>query len=157
MRDLQLPFILNEPQYAAFYRRIIELDLSDGRLLLSVLKSEPDEVVGALLGLVDGNKYAMVRLAHAGKAWSHCSPGKLMIDQTMQYLHAEGVTRFDFTTGDYTYKKGFLTEAEPLVDVALGLSLDGRLTLARTSAMSGAKDQMRRFPKAYEWVKRLIS
>jgi len=157
MRELNLPYVLNEPQYAAFYRRIIELDLSDGRLLLSVLRSEPDEIVGALLGLVDGNKYAMVRLAHAGKTWSHCSPGKLMIDQTMQHLHGAGVTRFDFTTGDYSYKKGFLTESEPLVDVALGLSLEGRLALARTTALSGAKNQMRRFPKAYEWVKWLIS
>ena len=156
MRELQLPFILNEPQYSAFYRRLIELDLSNGRLLLTVLKSEPDEVVGALLGLVDGDSYAMVRLAHAGKAWSHCSPGKLMIDQTMQHLHATGVTRFDFTTGDYSYKRGFLTESEPLVEVSLGLSLEGKLKLARLSAVSEAKDQMRRFPRAFEWLKRLV-
>ena len=157
MRALKLPFVLNEPQYAAFYRRLIELDLSDGCLMLTVLKSEPDEVVGALLGLVDGNRYAMVRLAHAGKTWSHCSPGKLMIDQTMQHLHAAGVTSFDFTTGDYRYKKGFLTESEVLIDVALGLSFDGRLALAQASALTGAKDQMRRFPKTYKWVKRLFT
>lgn|GEM_PF-526011 len=156
MRALKQPYVLNEPQYAAFYRRLIELDIRSGRLLLTVLKSEPDELVGALFGLVDGNEYAMVRLAHAGKAWSHCSPGKLMIDQTMQYLHAAGVTRFDFTTGDYSYKKGFLPESERLVDVALGLSFDGRLALAQANALTGAKDQMRRFPKAYEWVKRLF-
>jgi len=157
MRELKLPFVLNEPQYAAFYRRLIELDLANGRLLLTVLRSEPDEVVGALLGLVDDENYAMVRLAHAGKSWSHCSPGKLIIDQTMQHLHASGVTRFDFTTGDYTYKKGFLTESESLMDVSLGLSIDGRLKLARAMAVSGVKNQMRRFPRTFEWLKRLGS
>ena len=79
-----------------------------------------------------------------------------MIDQTMQHLHATGVTRFDFTTGDYSYKRGFLTESEPLVEVSLGLSLEGKLKLARLSAVSEAKDQMRRFPRAFEWLKRLV-
>ena len=155
MRELQLPFILNEPQYAAFYRRLIELDFNSGRFLLTVLKSEPDELVGALLGLVDGENYAMVRLAHAGKTWSHCSPGKIMIDKTMQHLHSTGVKRFDFTTGDYHYKKGFLTESQPLIDVSLGLSLGGRTRLAGTRTLVAAKDQMRRYPKAYEWIKRV--
>ena len=157
MRELELPYVLNEPQYAAFFRRLIELDLASGRLLLTVLKSEPDELVGALMGLVDGDKYAMVRLTHGGKAWSQCSPGKLMIDQTMQHLHAAGVSRFDFTTGDYSYKKAFLTESEPLIDLAVGLSFDGRLALAQANALTGAKDQIRRFPRTYKWLKRLFS
>jgi len=87
MQELGLPFILNDPAYAAFFRRLIELELAEGRLLLTVLTSEPAELVGALLGLLDGENYAMIRLAHAGKKWSHCSPGKLVIDRTMELVN----------------------------------------------------------------------
>ena len=153
--ELGLPFLLNEPEYAAFYRRLIELDLASGRLLLTVLKSGPDEVVGALLGLLSGSNYAMIRLAHGGKSWSHCSPGKLMIDQTMQYLHTLGVTSFDFTTGDYSYKKGFLPHSEPLVDVYLGVSFKGRISLASSQYTDAAKDRLRRFPLAFDLMKKL--
>lgn len=155
MQELGLPYLLNEPQYAAFYRRLIELDFGNGQLLLSVLKSDPDELVGALLGLVDGNKYAMVRLAHAGKAWAQCSPGKLMIDQTMAHLHARGVRKFDFTTGDYGYKRSFLVEREPLVDVTRGLSLRGNVTLAGSAVAQTLKGQLRRSPKLYAAFKRM--
>ena len=153
--ELGLPFLLNEPEYAAFYRRLIELDLASGRLLLTVLKSGPDEVVGALLGLLSGSNYSMIRLAHGGKNWSHCSPGKLIIDQTMQYLHTLGVTRFDFTTGDYSYKKGFLPHSEPLVDVYLGVSLKGRISLASSQYTHAAKDRLRRFPLLFDVIKKL--
>lgn len=158
MRELGLPFVLNEPQFAAFYRRLIELDVGNGGLMLTVLKSEPDELVGALLGLVDGEDYAMIRLAHAGKAWSHCSPGKLMIDQTMQYLHSQGVRRFDFTTGDYSYKKSFLAQSEPLTDVVHGLSVRGKASLASAGMAATVvevfKNQLRRSPKLYAAFKR---
>ena len=157
MRALELPFILNEPQFSAFYRRLIELDLVEGRLLLTVIRSEPDQLVGALLGLRDGSSYAMVRLAHAGDAWSHCSPGKLIIDKTMQHLHSQGVTRFDFTTGEYSYKKSFLTRSEPLVDVTLGLSLKGRINLAAATIASAAKEQFRNFPRIYAMAKKLVT
>ena len=153
MRELGLPFVLNEPQFSAFYRRLLELDLSNGRLILSVLRSNPDELVGALLGIKDGDRYAMVRLAHAGAQWSHCSPGKLMIDRTMADLHSKGVTQFDFTTGDYNYKKGFLTESEALVDVSIGLSLSGRATLLQENISELIKNLLRRYPKMYAAVK----
>lgn len=155
MRELGLPFVLNEPQFAAFYRRLIELDLHNGHLVLSVLQSDPDELVGALLGLKDGNRYAMVRLAHAGAAWSHCSPGKLMIDRTMAHLHAEGVTEFDFTTGDYNYKKGFLTESEALVNVTMGVSMAGRADWFRERNSELAKSHLRRYPKLFAALKGL--
>ena len=155
MRELSLPFILNEPQFAAFYRRLLELDLGNGQLMLSVLESEPDELVGALLGIKDGNRYAMVRLAHAGSSWSHCSPGKLMIDRTMAHLHGEGVTQFDFTTGDYDYKKCFLTESEGLVDVRVGLSISGSAALLVEHGPEKAKNMLRRFPKMYTAFKNL--
>lgn len=153
MRELGLPFVLNEPQFSAFYRRLLELDLKSGRLIVSVLKSDPDELVAALLGLRDGERYAMIRLAHAGERWSQCSPGKLMIDRTMAYLHSAGVTQFDFTTGDYRYKKGFLAESEQLVDVAVGLSVAGRLTLFARRMVAQAKNLLRRYPRIFAAIK----
>ena len=78
-----------------------------------------------------------------------------MIDQTMQYLHTLGVTSFDFTTGDYSYKKGFLPHSEPLVDVYLGVSFKGRISLASSQYTDAAKDRLRRFPLAFDLMKKL--
>ena len=157
MEDLGLPYVLNEPAYRRFFRRLVELDLENGQLLLSVLESEPDELVAALLGLVQGKRYAMVRLTHAGRAWSHCSPGKIMIDQTMEYLHKNGVTQFDFTTGDYSYKRAFLPVTDQLSEVALGLSLRGRVHVGTQRMVTQAKDRVREYPRLYGALKALRS
>lgn len=155
MRELDLPFVLNEPEFAAFYRRLLELDLHNGHLVLSVLQSDPDELVSALLGIRDRNRYAMIRLAHAGSRWSHCSPGKLIIDRTMACLHKQGIREFDFTTGEYSYKKAFLPESDSLVDVTFGVSITGRLSLLRQQVPEYAKDLLRRFPVLYSVIKDL--
>jgi len=155
MHQLKLPFVLNEPEFAAFYRRLFELDLPSGRLTLSVLQSDPDELVAALLGIKDDHRYAMVRLAHAGSRWSQCSPGKLIIDRTMASLHDLGVTEFDFTTGDYHYKKGFLPKRDALVDVICGVSMSGHLARLRQQGPAQVKAMLRRFPRLYSTLRGL--
>ena len=54
----------------------------------------------------------MVRISNAGEKWSNCSPGRLIIERTMAALHQEnGVREFDFSVGNYAYKRRFGADA----------------------------------------------
>ena len=66
-----------------------------------------EEVVATLLGVRNGSRYVMVRFSNAGEKWSTCSPGRLVIERTMAALHADGVREFDFSIGNYSYKRRF--------------------------------------------------
>jgi CelD/BcsL family acetyltransferase involved in cellulose biosynthesis len=117
-------YILDEPGYRDFYRRLIVDGLASGDTVLSALTAG-DEVIGALLGIRRGHHYAMIRIGNAGGEWRNCSPGRLVIERTMAALHAQDVRDFDFTIGDYPYKKGFRPEELPLYELTAALSWKG--------------------------------
>lgn len=49
----------------------------------------------------------MIRISNGGARWSKCSPGRLIIERTMAALHQDGVREFDFSIGNYAYKRRF--------------------------------------------------
>ncbi|MGO1000168.1 GNAT family N-acetyltransferase [Lysobacter sp. CA196] len=118
-------YILDEPGYRDFYRKLVDEGLASGEVVLTALIAG-DEVVAALLGLRRGGEYAMIRIGSAAGEWRSCSPGRLIIERTMAALHVQGVRRFDFTIGDYAYKKGFMPDQLDLFDLAVPLSWKGR-------------------------------
>ena len=124
MRELGVPFALDRPPYAAMYRRLVADGLAAGEVALGALTCN-GETVGALLGVSDGRAVTLVRIAHAGGAWTNCSPGRLVIERMLMALHARGVRRIDFSIGDYGYKENFNIGWEPLADLALPLSWRG--------------------------------
>ena len=124
IHDLRLPYVLDEPVNEAFYDRLLGEGLRDGSAILTALMVE-DEVVAALLGIRDGQHYAMVRLSTGGAKWKNCSPGRLLIERTMHMLHGEGYRKFDFTIGDYSYKRRMGVAAVPLRELRLPLSWRG--------------------------------
>lgn len=129
-------YILDEPGYRDFYHRLIATGLASGDTVVSALTAG-EEVVGALLGVRRGDHYAMIRIGNAGGEWRNCSPGRLVIERTMAALHAQGVRYFDFTIGDYPYKKGFQPSDLPLAEAAFALSWRG-LPHARSSHLKHA-------------------
>lgn len=122
---------LDEPDYRNFYLRLIEDGLETGGTVLSALKVG-DEIIGALLGIRTGDYYAMIRIGNAGGEWRNCSPGRLVIERTMAALHAQGVRHFDFTIGDYAYKRGFQPDRLSLHEISIPLSWRGAMHVAFT-------------------------
>ncbi len=124
MAELNADYSLDQPHIAAFYRDLVANGLAGRTIRLSALKAG-DEVVAALLGITQGNTFAMVRLSTGDVRWRNCSPGRLIIYKTMEALHAEGFRRFDYTIGDYAYKRRMGTQIVPLCNIVEGLSLKG--------------------------------
>ncbi len=142
---------MDAPVTADFYRRLLRQGVSNGYACLSVLMSG-GTMVASLLGVRDGETYLMIRLVHAPGEWAKVSPGRLLIHRTLMQLHGEGYRRFDFSIGNYSYKRRFGPTRTPLYDIVQAGSPLGTLALLR--AQAGAT--LRRYPKARETVRRLM-
>jgi CelD/BcsL family acetyltransferase involved in cellulose biosynthesis len=151
MQHLGLNFILNDETYAAFYRNLVHDNAASGYAVLSAL-TVGDEVVATLLGIRQGARYVMVRISNAGEKWANCSPGRLIIERTMAALHKDGIRQFDFSIGNYAYKRRFGVKRIPLVDFTAALSWRGRPYALRDRAARWLRGR----PGLAEQVKRAL-
>ena len=151
MQHLGLNFILNDETCAAFYRNLVGDNIGNGYAVLSAL-TVGEEVVAILLGIRSGARYVMVRISNAGEKWSNCSPGRLIIERTMAALHKDGVREFDFSIGNYAYKRRFGVTPLALVDITASLSWRGIPYALRDRAVR----ELRNYPRLAAWLKRAL-
>jgi CelD/BcsL family acetyltransferase involved in cellulose biosynthesis len=151
MQHLGLNFVLNGETCAAFYRNLVSEGIGNGYAVLSAL-TVGEEVVATLLGIRSGSRYVMVRISNAGEKWSNCSPGRLIIERTMAALHRDGVRQFDFSIGNYAYKRRLGVVPFPLVDVTTALSWRGWPYALRDRAAR----ELRRHPRLAAVVGRAL-
>jgi CelD/BcsL family acetyltransferase involved in cellulose biosynthesis len=102
-----------------------------------------DETVATLLGIRTGGRYVMIRISNAGGKWSNCSPGRLIIERTMAALHQDGVREFDFSVGNYAYKRRFGVKRLPLIDISAALSWRGWPFVLRDRAVVALRNHPR--------------
>jgi CelD/BcsL family acetyltransferase involved in cellulose biosynthesis len=151
MQHLGLNFVLNNETCAAFYRNLVRDGVGSGYAVVSAL-TVGDEVVATLLGIRSGSRYVMIRISNAGEKWSNCSPGRLIIERTMAALHKDGVREFDFSIGNYAYKRRFGVARLPLVDVTAALSWRGLPHALRDRVAR----ELRKYPQLSAYVKRAL-
>lgn len=148
--ELHLPYILDDEPARGFYDQIVRDGLRDGTAILTAL-TIGEEVVAALLGITDGTHYAMTRLATPGPQWKNFSPGRMVIERTMKMLHAEGFRAFDFTIGDYSYKRRIGVTPVPMTEMTLALSPLGWPEAGKV----WFKAALRRHPALIEHIRKL--
>jgi CelD/BcsL family acetyltransferase involved in cellulose biosynthesis len=124
MKQLGLEFVLNDDRHARFYRDIVTRGVVEGYAVVSALICD-DGVVATTLGIRLGTTYSLLRTSNAGRPWSPCSPGLLVIERTMAALHRDGVRKFDLSIGNYAYKRRFGAVQFPLTDVTVALGWRG--------------------------------
>ncbi|MEH2515015.1 CelD/BcsL family acetyltransferase involved in cellulose biosynthesis [Bradyrhizobium sp. AZCC 1610] len=151
MQSLGLNYILNDETCAAFYRNLVRDGVGNGYALVSVL-TVGDEVVATLLGIRTGSRYVMIRISNAGEKWSNCSPGRLIIERTMAALHRDGVREFDFSVGNYAYKRRFGVTRLPLIDISAALSWRGWPYALRDRVVRA----LRNYPRLDAWLRHAL-
>jgi CelD/BcsL family acetyltransferase involved in cellulose biosynthesis len=151
MQRLGRNYVLNDETCAAFYRNLVRDGVDNGYALVSAL-TVGDEVVATLLGIRTGARYVMVRISNAGDKWSNCSPGRLIIERTMAALHRDGVRAFDFSVGNYAYKRRFGVTRLPLIDISAALSWRGSPYALRDHMVRA----VRNYPRADVWLRRAL-
>ena len=75
----------------------------------------------------------------------------MVIERTMKMLHAEGFRAFDFTIGDYSYKRRIGVTPVPMVEATLALSPLGWPEVARVRT----KAALKRHPALVEHIRTL--
>src|SRR6185295_7507284 len=148
MQSLGRNYVLNDETSAAFYRNLVRDGVDNGYVLVSALTAG-DEVVATLLGIRTGSRYVMIRISNAGDKWSNCSPGRLIIERTMATLHRDGVRGFDFSVGNYAYKRRFGAKRVALAELSAALSSRGWPYSLRDRAAR----KLRNYPKLSEFIK----
>ncbi len=104
---LGLNYVLDNADCAAFYRDLVREGTRCGYAVMTALATR-DEVVATLLGIRTGSRWIMIRISNAGEKWAACSPGPA--DHRPDHrraLHKVGVREFDFSIGNYSYKRRF--------------------------------------------------
>jgi CelD/BcsL family acetyltransferase involved in cellulose biosynthesis len=143
--------MLNDETCAAFYRSLVSENLGSGYAVLTAL-TVGEEVIATLLGVRSGSSYVMVRISNAGDNWSNCSPGRLIIERTMAALHHDGVRHFDFSIGNYAYKRRFGVVPVALAEITAALSWRGWPFALRDRVAR----QLHRYPKLATRVTRAL-
>ncbi|MBR0755530.1 GNAT family N-acetyltransferase [Bradyrhizobium jicamae] len=151
MQSLGINFVLNDESCAEFYRGLVRDGIGSGYALVTALMAG-EEVVATLLGIRTGARYVMIRISNAGDKWSNCSPGRLIIERTMAALHRDGVREFDFSVGNYAYKRRFGPVRMPLLDLSAALSWRGW----RHALRDRAARELRRYPKLTARIKQAL-
>jgi CelD/BcsL family acetyltransferase involved in cellulose biosynthesis len=147
MHKLDLEFVLNDDVHGGFYRDLVRRGLSQGFVVVSELTCD-EAVVATMLGIRHGDYFAVLRISNAGARWSHCSPSKLVVERTMAALHEQGVRRFDFSVGNYAFKRRFGATQIPLTDASIALGWRGVPYVLRDHAAQG----LRRYP----WLAQMV-
>jgi CelD/BcsL family acetyltransferase involved in cellulose biosynthesis len=132
-RHLGWDYILDRPENAALYTRLAQEGIARGDAFLTALTAG-DEVVAALMGIIDNDTCAMTRLTASAGEWTNCSPGRLILERSMRHLHAEGYRTFDFTIGNYPYKRRLGAKQRALAERLEALSAKGLLAVTRHRA-----------------------
>lgn len=151
LTSLGLHYELDNEDCTAFYRDLVREGTDRGYVVIAALTAG-DEVVATLLGMRIGSRYVMIRISNAGEKWSTSSPGRLIIDRTIAALHKDGVREFDFSIGNYSYKRRFGPKRTPLVDVSAPLSLRGQPHALRDRAVLA----LRHYPKLTARLKQML-
>ena len=151
MKKLGVEFVLDEVDYAGFYRDVVSRGVAEGYAVVSALIAA-DEIVATTLGIRFGAHYSLLRTSNAGGQWSNCSPGLLCVERTMAALHEDGVRDFDLSIGNYDYKRRFGARPLPLTDVSIALSWRGLPYALRDRAAQG----LRRHPRLAARVRKAI-
>jgi CelD/BcsL family acetyltransferase involved in cellulose biosynthesis len=118
------PYLLSEPHFDRFYRELLRTGSDRGFAHLFTLEVE-GEIVATLFGVSYGTTFKLLRISHDNEKWGHASPGRLIVLETMNYFIRRKVKRFDMGIGDYTFKRQFGAEPEPLAEVVVARTWRG--------------------------------
>jgi CelD/BcsL family acetyltransferase involved in cellulose biosynthesis len=151
MQCLGIPFKLNRGPHAKFYRDLVRNGFANGYAVVSSLQCD-EAVVATVLGIRQRGSFVFLRISNAGRRWSHCSPSRLIVERTMAALHDDGVHEFDFSVGNYAFKRRFGAVQLPLTDVSVALGWRG----IRYALRDQTAQHLRRHPWLAERVGRLL-
>lgn len=138
MAACKTAYVLDHPAISRFYEDVLARGHASN--FASIYRLAVDGVpVAHLYGIQDAGSFLLLRIAHAGGAWTRCYPGRLIVAETIDQLRDDGIRIFDMTIGDYAFKRGFGAEPLPLADTYTPRSLRGVPAATRAHAAAAVR------------------
>ena len=119
---------LSSKNHQDFYLNMPAQISSSSRTHLSTLTLNK-EIIALHWGLISNNKFYYLMPAHEGTKWAKFSPGKLLLEELLQWSHQHKVSSFDFTGGEEPYKKIWSNQSFGIYQTTRSFSLLGRTYL----------------------------
>jgi len=134
--------IFSDPQFRAFYQKLLPELAAAGRLEVSAL-SVDGYYIAYEVGLREaGGWYGMHNIAFLPE-YAPYSPGKHLLLHTIEEAFASDTKRYDFLQGDFEYKKRYATHETTLHDVSLfAPGLAGRIVRSLTLRQWGRAGEL---------------
>ncbi len=110
--------ILADPASRSFYERLA-IDGSDAGLTALYALEADGKIVATLFGLLHDGVFSLLCISTGGERWSHLSPGRLVVLETVKHLVSRGIRRFDLGVTSNPLKHGFGAESVPLYDLVI--------------------------------------
>ncbi|MCZ8182539.1 MAG: GNAT family N-acetyltransferase [Beijerinckiaceae bacterium] len=119
-----LDYCLDEPAIRSFYRRLIERGLPAGKVQMTILTVD-GQTVAANFAVKAGTELVYLRVANEFGPWARHALGLVVTELAIAEAQKRGIRTFDFTMGNYEYKRRFGAVEMPLDDLVLPLSWRG--------------------------------
>jgi CelD/BcsL family acetyltransferase involved in cellulose biosynthesis len=154
--EMGIPNMFAEKPFFRLFRDLAEASFgkADPTLCLHALYTG-DEIVATSWGLQSGTHYSQyINSTTSGPAARYSLMG-ILIAELMDALTMEGITTFDMGLGDFDYKTEW-TEAEPVFNSLVSLSLKGRIAARAMAARNAGKRFIKQTPalwQAAQWVR----
>lgn len=118
--------ILADINTRAFYRELGESVSGDVKVHLSALMLN-GEILATHLGAFDQNRFYYLFPTYAGGTWTKFSPGRLLLENLVQWAIANRLQTFDFTIGGEAYKEIWCDSEMPLYRIVEPLTFRGQI------------------------------
>jgi len=151
MRALGLANVYGQPHTARFFRVAAMANLRHGTppIELHALRSG-ERIVATFGGLAQGERFCGMFLSYdADPEIARCSPGQMIVLETIRDLTKRGFATFDLGVGEARYKDENCEIDEPLFDAAVAVTAIGSAFAAATLLQR----RIKRWTKQTPWAR----
>jgi CelD/BcsL family acetyltransferase involved in cellulose biosynthesis len=94
---------LDRPGYRQYYTTMTERFAWPGPLLIAALELD-GKILSAGWHFIFNRRFVFFLTSYEGDEWKRFSPGRLLLEDLLEWSFSNGITVFDFTFGDENYK-----------------------------------------------------
>ena len=153
-RSLGLANPYGEPHTARFFDIAATRNIAQGAQVLELhALMSGEKIVATFGGVVQADRFCGMFISYdEDPEIARCSPGQLLILETVRDLSARGVATFDLGVGEARYKDANCEADEPLFDAAVAVTPLGFAAGAAALRLRSVKRWIKHTP----WVWRLV-
>ena len=146
----------DKPDIKNFYTSLVADENAQECLCQFELRCD-GKLVSSVFGLAYHQTFYYQVCAYNRQEFGQYSPGLLLMYQLFDWAFERGFKRFDMTIGDETYKQFWTNQSLPLKTIAYGLTIAGKLELAKSQFTRWLKNIIKQSPFLSKVTMKILS